>query len=413
MPCPTSTRARVGAIVLVAFVLRLGCAIALGNDVRTHFIFDPSVYDLLARRLVEGRGYVGYLAQPTAYFPPGYPAVLAGAYLVFGDDLRVAWTLNAVCGALTCLFTYLIGVRLFTPRIGLLAAALLAVFPGDVLRSSLTLTEPLFGCLVTVATYLFVRWRTAAARRGRWLAFGAVLGAAGLVRAVALVFPFVFAVVWAIRDGVRTALARTGAVVAGISLVLLPWMARNAALTGVWIISTDGTYAFFNTHNPMANGTQSVDMHELRVREWPWIARLPLEQQEVAMSREELRYGFRYALGHPREELAAILPRLGYLYGSDHHPLSADSPSAARHAVLRIADLFFFAMLLLAAIGLPDALRPPPERLVLPAIVLAITALHAVLFFGEPRYHAPVVPALALLAACGLWRAGRLLTRLV
>jgi len=397
------------AIVLVAFALRLGCAIVLGNDVRAHFIFDPSVYDLLARRLVEGRGYVGYLAQPTAYFPPGYPAVLAGAYLAFGDDLRVAWTLNAVCGALTCLFVYLTGVRLFTPRIAIVAATLLAVLPGDVLRSSLTMTEPLFGFLVSVATFLFVRWNAAAAGLGRWLGCGALLGAAGLVRGVALVLPVVFAVVWAVDDGVRKAVVRTGAVVAGVTLVLLPWMARNAAVTGAWIVATDATYALFNAHNPLANGSQSVDMHELRVREWPWIARLPPEQQEVAMSREELRYAIRYALGHPREELAAILPRLGYLYGSDHHPLRDDPPSAAGRAALRIADVFFFAVLLFAAFGVPDALRPPPERVVLPAIVLAITALHAVLFFGEPRYHAPVVPALALLAACGLERTGRYL----
>ena len=395
--------------MLLALVLRIACARALALDVRSAFAFDASFYDSLARRLADGGAYADHLGNPTAFFPPGYPAVLAVAYFAFGQSQFVAWTLNAVSGALTCLFVFLIGARLFSPALGLAAAGLLAVFPGDVFRSAAIMSEAVFGCLLSAAIYLFARWDgpedgVGATRPGRWLCFGLLLGGATLVRAAGLIFLAGPAVVWLVRDGVREAVARTAITLAGLLLVVLPWTVRNASLLGAPVLSTDGTFAFFNAHNPLADGSQSFDMNEIRAREWPWIAHLPPTEREIALSREELRYGVRYLLGHPRRELASIAPRLGYLYGSDHHPLSDHGSSRVHRAAIWGADLFFFAVLILALLGVPETVRPLGSRLVLPATVLCVTTVHGVLFFGDPRYHAPLAPVLALLAVVGAQR---------
>jgi hypothetical protein len=42
---------------------------------------------------------------------------------------------------------------------------------------------------------------------------------------------------------------------------------------------------------------------------------------------------------------------------------------------------------------------------VLPLAVLYVTLLHGVLFAGDPRFHAPLLPAFAILAAAALLRA--------
>ena len=106
-------------------------------------------------------------------------------------------------------------------------------------------------------------------------------------------------------------------------------------------------------------------------------------------------------LTHPREELGSIALRLAHLYGGDHYPLDAQSRSRARRVAAWTADVFFFAVLCFAAFGLPATFRGPRGWLVPSLTVLCVTVLHGVLIFGAPRYHAPLAPSLALLAALG------------
>src|SRR6266571_4893833 len=93
---PRRGRLALAAVLVLAFAVRLAWAFALRIDMRGKFLLDASVYDLLARHLANGKGYVGYLGRPTAFFPPGYPAILGAAYWLFGDGLATAWTMNAL-----------------------------------------------------------------------------------------------------------------------------------------------------------------------------------------------------------------------------------------------------------------------------------------------------------------------------
>lgn len=69
-----------------------------------------------------------------------------------------------------------------------------------------------------------------------------------------------------------------------------------------------------------------------------------------------------------------------------------------------LCDAFWFAALAAAAVG-PAGFRgwPPGTAPLLLGPLLTFFALHVVLLGGE-RYHAPEVPFLAVLAACGLDR---------
>ena len=328
------------AVLVLAFAVRLRCAFALRTDVRATFLYDMSVYDLLARHLAHGEGYVGYLGQPTAFFPPGYPAALGAAYWLFGDGLATAWTMHALLGALTCLLVYAIAARLFTPAVGLAAAAILAVFPSDVFGATITMSEVTFGVLLAAILYLFVRWNDAvpAVPASRWFLFGLVLGAAALVRGIALPLLVVPFVVWVRAHGLRTAAARTAVAASALLLVVLPWTSRNYLVMGYPVLlGGDAPGAFFNAHNPLAFGGQSAEMNDLREREWPWLEKLPPPEREVAAARAEVRYALGYMVAHPRQELGLVPWRVYYLYASDHYalPPAAFSCSATRPAPRR------------------------------------------------------------------------------
>jgi len=392
----TSGGISLAALLLAAFVVRLGWAMFSQVDVRHEFLYDSSSYDLFARHIIQGKGFTGYLGEPTAYFPPGYPAILGATYLIFGDKLVVAWALNAFLGALTCLVVYALAARLYSRRIGLWAAALLTFFPGQIAAAAVTMTEVAFSFLFTVAIALFVRWTDEDVPTRRWFGLGLLLGAASLVRGVALPFVVVPFACWLGLVGWRTAIRRTSVVVLGVALVVLPWTARNWIVMGSPIlISGDGSAALFVAHNPLAQGAESFAFNGIVRKEWPWLAKLRQPEREATTLKLELMYGLRYMVTHPWHELTLIGPRLLMLYGGEDH---GTPPKGFERVVGAVADPYYFVVLALAVIGLRGTLSDRRAR-VLPFTFAYFTLLHGVLFFGGPRFHAPLVPILTILAA--------------
>ena len=74
-------------------------------------------------------------------------------------------------------------------------------------------------------------------------------------------------------------------------------------------------------------------------------------------------------------------------------------------ALALLADVPFYAVLVLALAGARRAFsRRRPAALILPMSAIYITLLHGALFAGDPRFHAPLLPVLAILAASALLR---------
>ncbi len=70
-----------------------------------------------------------------------------------------------------------------------------------------------------------------------------------------------------------------------------------------------------------------------------------------------------------------------------------------------MANFYFWALLALGCAGLVLSISLRHRRgWIVPLIVLYFNALHSLLFFGTPRYHAPFVPMLCLLAALSIDR---------
>ena len=393
------TRLTLGVIAVLAFAVRLAWAMVMNVDPRKKFIFDPTMYDVLARHLAQGWGYVGFVGQPVALYPPGYPAILGAAYFVFGNHLLVAWTLNAAFGAATCLLTYAIGARLFSPWIGLVAAAILAFFPNQIFASALTMTESVFVFLFTAIVYVIICWNERDAPLRHWFLFGLALGGAALVRGVALLYLVVPFALWLGSEGFRKAAVRTVVVGLGLALVILPWTARNWTVFKTPIfLSSDGGYNFFSAHNPLAFGGPSFAMNRFRREQWPWLEKLPPRDREAVEQGVELRYGLKFMLTHPVRELTLIPRRLYYLYSTDHSGLQGYGEWAAPWG-----DAYYYVVIVLAIFGLRGTIAAHRAR-ILPFTIIFVSFIHGVLFTGEPRFHAPLVPIFAILAARGIER---------
>jgi 4-amino-4-deoxy-L-arabinose transferase-like glycosyltransferase len=419
LPPAGSGRRAVAALVLLAALVRAGWVLAAVRDPPRGPFFDMAWYSVAAAQIAAGRGLARLEGEPTAEWPPGYPALLALVYAASDRSETAGKLVNALYGALTTLFTYLLGRRLFGHRAGLWAAAIVAVYPGMVFYSAYTMSEVLFGALVMATAFAFAALETRARppRAASWLALGLLLGAACLVRGLALGWLLVPPAIWALRLRPWREVARRSSLLGlGVALALAPWTLRNAVRLGAAVpISTSIGWTLAHAHAPWETGRPSLKtvVHQHRFRER--FAHLPYPEREIVTMRAFTRSALSYMLTHPGHELRMIPVRLAVLFEHGHAGLeegrTPEQPyfSPRWHAALaRLADAAFYGVLLLGVLGLPRLLRPRQRAvLVVPLSALCFTAFHSVLFPAHPRYHFQTIPVLALSAAALLTRVRR------
>ena len=212
---------------------------------------DQYSYWYYGNEIAAGRGYVHYITHtPTAYYPIGYPGLLAALFFVAihthvpGDLMFWAGFMHVVFGAATVALVFFIGRRLFNPTVGLIAAALLAVFPNAIYEVTTLQLETAFIFFSTAALAIIVvhDWSHGLPSRNRLLAFGFVLGLSVLVRPFSVWFLVgLFLAALAANAGWRRAFTVTlvpALVVVGMSI---PWVIRNEIRMHAFILTSTNT----------------------------------------------------------------------------------------------------------------------------------------------------------------------------
>ena len=429
-------------IVLLGLGLRLAWAVhmdtfPLGGD--------PAWYADVAENVVEGRGYVVDWEAPelhggdlwaeiyeeggldpreqrppgwepvegeaTAFWPPVYPLTLAALWTVFGVSITAAKVLNAVLGALTIPFLFALGRRVFSEKVGLAAAGVFAVLPNAIAWTPALLSETLFTFVFVVALWLLVtrggdsRWAVMAAL------FGLIVGVATLTRGPGLVLIPLALIFWLMRDGWRPAFARTVVASLVVVAVVAPWTVRNAVVMDSFIpIASSGGVNLRMGHAPYATGTflWPEDPVDGVPGEW---ARYRTEW-EVEANRVYTRRAMEYALGHPLDELRLAGEKVRYMYESDSRMLptlttlgvTPIEPDALEDAATWLLDVSYYVLVFAATLTVPFWLRRDAYRVLPLMLVLLWTAFH-VAFFGEARFHVPLLPVFAVVGAGGVWHA--------
>lgn len=400
-------------IVGVAVLVRLGAVLLFDVNPRLRWAYDMTWYDGVARRLLRGWGYVGLDFAPTAAWPPGYPLLLAGLYATFGSSLLVAKLANVVLGAGTVLLAHGIACELRRPLVGLVAAAILAVFPGYVLFAPLILSETLFVFLTCVALWLFLRWHA----RGRagtasWLGLGMLLGAASLVRGVGFfLLPAFASTRLAEGASVRSTALLTLSAAAGIALVLIPWMVRNQLQLGYPVmIASNGAVSLYIGNSPIATGEHTVASNpHLHARFGRW-RRLPNPRREAETARDQTQSALAWMASHPHRVVALIPAKVYHMFRNDRAAIGWMGDAfatrfrvAVQRKIVAVVDGYYLAVLALALLGARHFRpRDGAGAVAVPLTVVWVTLLHAVFFFGSNRFHVPLLPLLAVMAASEL-----------
>jgi 4-amino-4-deoxy-L-arabinose transferase-like glycosyltransferase len=369
------------AVILVAVVLRVAAAVAIGD--RFHFA-DEAVYLDTARRLLHGEGFPPGYSQT-----PGYPLFLAMLSALLPDSVLAVRLAQGILAGLGSALVYALGERLAGRGPALLAAAIYAVDPLLVVTAGLLYAETVAALLVTIA--VLAAWRAGTDSPRSSALAGAFMGILALVRPVGLALVPVVTVWIAAKVPFKRAGLHMAVVVAATLLALAPWTYRNYRVHGRFTpIAEAGTHMAPVTPREIAEDGLTVSI--LR----------KLWKDPVGVAGRTTRQFVQFWELTPTR-LATDDPKLrSTLRRNDSRlPTTALVAAGPRDLVSMIASILEFA---LALVGLVLLWRKRPSAAVLITGVTVAFAFGYALFVAKLRYRIPILPLLFVLAGIGAWR---------
>lgn len=402
----------VPAIFLLALGLRIALMLFFPQEPRS----DGEFYMLRAAEMARGMGYQE-AGHPTAFWPVGYPALLALAMSVVGPGMVGPMFLNLAAAALILWLILWFGRTLGGGELAARAGALLyALYPAHIAYTGAPLSETVATAVTMAAFALLIARRH---QRLGLIAAGLLFGAATLMRTQTLLFPAgaLILLMLAYRDfGWRDAVKAGLVVYLALLAAILPWSVRNSQELGTLVlVSTNGGVALHAGANDLADGNH---MAVERTPLWadvgvPWDQRV---QRQIEVDRRLRTMATDWIAAHPGRWLALGPRKMLLLWRQDTDgfwSLHASHPAHERSWwLLQWLNQAYYVVLLGLALacfwtGARAVLRRDETQA--PLILLAATPIFvtilAFFFTGQVRYHYPAMPFVIVAAG---WTIARL-----
>ena len=365
-------------------------------------ISDAKEYDAIARALVRGDGFT-LEGNPTAFRLPGYPLLLAATYAVFGDSQVPIKMLQVIADVISCLLLFGIGKKLFSEKVGLAAAAILALFPIQVLYVPLLMTETIFTTILLLIVWVAVVEDVP----GQLIILGVLTGLGMLLRTVVACIPLVIVLYrWRCGTPFHTNVRSLIIIAAAAFITVSPWLARNyVEFHRVAFTSNAGVNFWVGNHSG-ANGSYSFPSESD-----------PLNSAKDEFDRSSLGFklGFEFIRTRPPESIILEGKKVAHFFAADYwllmtmeyKPEWASMRSAsAIYRQFSLADVIilhfpYVAVIVIGTFALVCPARKDEKKFFfLRSLLLYWLAVHLI-FFAGARFRFPIVPIFILAAAYG------------
>ena len=367
------------------------------------FFPDSFTYLTPAKMLLAGHGFANKPGLPETLRTPIYPLLLAAFRLNANAVLALQHLLNVAIAAAIYLFCRR---RIGSRFIALLAAIVFAIDVPTVHYANKLLTETTFTALLFVVFLLALDMRLP-------IVNGLLCGILVLLRPVAIIYFAPLALFFALTQRpLRPIIAFC------LAAIALPfaWSVRNRVESGVFTVSSiaGSNMLIYRAAGTLALLTDNVFDDELRDQqnelrdkaddEIQRVMHVP-DAQELPSAVRTSRYGAyarRIILRHPIAfALLTVRGTLVNLFDSDWEAAMMVSSIESQTVRLTI-DAINTAVIFFAVAGIVALWRR--DRAL--AMLILITAAYFILISAggesEARFRVPVVPQLAIAAACGV-----------
>jgi 4-amino-4-deoxy-L-arabinose transferase-like glycosyltransferase len=397
MPVPRgSFRVRLAAIVAGAVALRLLYVLVLARHVP--MAGDSQFFNAEANLVADGKGYVEPFVEaaygisvPTAAHPPLYPTVLAGMSFLGFDGVLAHRALGALLGGGTIVLIALLGRRIGGERVGLVAAAVAALYPLLVAADGAPMSESLYGLLIAACLLVALKLREHRTVRLA-AALGALIGLAALTRSEALLLLVLVGLPLTGR-----ALKPAVALIAACVLVLTPWTIRN------WSAFDRFTLISHNDSTVLAGANCAKAYYGSDLGGWRFDCISPRRTfREGVQAARWRREGIDYATGHAGRWPALVPVRVLRTWDL-WQPRRQVESAEGRARWAEIAGVAAYYLLLPLAIGGGVLLwrrnRGMAAILLAPALLVTLSSA---IGYGNPRFRHAFELSIVVLAALAL-----------
>jgi len=394
----------------LALVCAVGLAVRVGYIVGFHHpsevLGDPYQYHYGANLLVDGKGFIdaySYLAlhvtRQTVLHPPLTSVALALPSALGFDTVLDHQLFSCLMGTGTVAVTGLIGRRLGGARIGLIAAAVMALYPNAWLVDALLGLETLSLLTTAVVVLCAYRlWKTPSLLSAGVL--GLACGIGVLARSEAAFFlPLVaLPLIVGLRTGRAERLALVLVTALAMGATLAPWVGYNLGRFHhpVLVGRYDVAFAAANCHDTYYGsgiGYWSLRCFPYRV--------LPPGDDESDDAQVLSRAGYTYIKAHVGRVPFVVFARIGRTFGFYRPAQQVKIEGFAEGRPFQVGRAGLMAYYLLAMMAVPGAVLLRRRKMPLSPLLglIATAVLTVALTYGLARYRITAEPALVLLAA--------------
>jgi 4-amino-4-deoxy-L-arabinose transferase-like glycosyltransferase len=410
------------AIALVALVVRVAFVLVVNPKLPDPG--DATAYHLLANNLADGRGYIRpfdfrilHVSRPTAEYPPLFPALLAVPSFLGAKSVDAQRVFLCFVGTGTVVLIGFLGRRVGGPLVGLIGAAVAALYPMLFLSEAVLMAESVYVLLVTAALLLAYRAADGPSPL-RFAALGLVIGLSALTRAEGLFFAVVLVIPLAL--GIRSLATTRRLLLAGVAvavavLVVVPWTIRNAVRLHAFVpISNNIGTAVDGANCDLTYSGSQIGLWRETFSEFGASARrrpqaqacfegFDIERrgfQEAAVANKHRSDGIRYARDHLSRAPLVVTVRELRTWGlyAPRQQIDFESLEGRPKRWQGVGTVMYWVLLPLAVAGafLLFRRRVRVWPLLSTVVVVAVTTA---LTYGQQRFRVAAEPSLVVLAA--------------
>jgi 4-amino-4-deoxy-L-arabinose transferase-like glycosyltransferase len=392
-------------ILATALLARVVCMIILpwSWGLRNEWEFGQEI-GKIGQSLADGHGFA-LMNVPTAKFPPMYPFLVGGAFIIFGAYSKAAavilFLFQSICAAVTAVCLAVLGTRFLGRKEGIIAGFMWAFYPSSIFHSVRAIWYSELAVMLLLLLIIIAASTKPLPLSGRVACLGGLSGLLVLTDSTMALYPALLLLwvlyVWEVRFRKWIGLAVIWGVTAGV--VVSPWAIRNWLVVGTpGILKSNFGLELFLGNNPYSSGG-SIEKERLQ-------ALAALNQEEHAYHRgqpERAYYGYlqnealEWIRTHPLMFLQLTAKRFWYFWGK--------FPSIGPDRWRRVSWLHFVWYGPLAVLSMYGFWYIIDRRWLLAPLWLFLLVYplpYYVTHVQLYRYRYPVEPFIVLLAAVPL-----------
>jgi 4-amino-4-deoxy-L-arabinose transferase-like glycosyltransferase len=404
------------------FCLALLVRVIYNVTVAYHYypLHDSLFYQVIGFNLLTEHCFCLHSYIPTVGRAPLWSAIIAVIAFFLGPSDFYARLFLCFVGSGTCVLLYLFARDVFGRRLGVLAGIIAAIYPELYIYDGWLYTESLYIFLLLALCYGLYRLQRTSERSQWWLwiVCGLLLGLLSLTRpngmiVLGLLFVWAIMLVWVKRMAWQATVK--GVVIATlVALALIvPWTLRNYLVSHAFIpVATGDGIVLLGAYNDEVVTEPGYEVSWINpLKSSPEVAKpFPLftcsASCEVAQDKSYRDHAEEWMEGHLSSMPYLLTFHFLNMWQPDTHesdlPTDRFPQQLSSLIVLVMMRTFPIPIFILAAFGLLATVKQWRDLLFV-YFMIVLTIAECVVFYGSPRFRAPIEPMLILLAVGAIW----------